>query len=120
MLFQEVAVEEIEEAVFAADDQIELALAGLVGGIGGPFPDPFRDLPQVAPQVDDVCRTIIVKAYDDFEDTPIPATVLIDKQGRVYWSRLSHQSFHNFDFLLGQIRFLNDAVQAGQGLLARK
>ncbi len=60
------------------------------------------------------------KAYDDFEDTPIPATVLIDKQGRVYWSRLSHQSFHNFDFLLGQIRFLNDVVQAGQGLLARK
>ncbi len=59
------------------------------------------------------------KAYDDFEERPIPATVLIDKEGRVYWARASHEPFGNFDFLVDQIRYLNDVVQGPEGLLAR-
>ncbi len=59
------------------------------------------------------------KAYDDFEEKPIPATVLIDKEGRVYWARASHEPFGNFDFLMEQIRYLNDVVQGPEGLLAR-
>ncbi len=58
------------------------------------------------------------KAYDDFEEKPIPATVLIDKEGRVYWARASHKAFANFDFLVEQIRYLNDFVQGPEGLLA--
>ena len=58
------------------------------------------------------------KAYDDFEEEPIPATVLIDKEGRVYWARASHKPFVNFDFLVAQIQYLNNVVQGPEGLLA--
>ncbi len=58
------------------------------------------------------------KAYDDFEEKPIPATLLIDKKGRVYWARTSHKLFTNLDFLVEQIRYLNNVVQGPEGLLA--
>lgn len=57
--------------------------------------------------------------YDEFEQTPISATVLLDKQGKVYWARAGHEPLTNFDFLLGQIRYLNRTVQGPGGLLDR-
>ena len=59
------------------------------------------------------------RVYDDFEDKPISATVLLDKKGRVYWKRAGYEPLTNFDFLLDQIRYLNNTVQGPGGLLDR-
>jgi peroxiredoxin len=47
------------------------------------------------------------KSYDDFEEMPLHATVLIDKQGNVHWARHGGAPFTDFDFLMKEIKRLN-------------
>jgi peroxiredoxin len=47
------------------------------------------------------------KAYDDFEEMALHSTILIDKRGRVHWSRTGGSPFTEFDFLLKEIKRLN-------------
>ncbi|MBY0506023.1 MAG: redoxin domain-containing protein [Bryobacteraceae bacterium] len=47
-------------------------------------------------------------AYDDFEEMEIHATILIDKQGQVRWSRLGGAPFADFDFLKKELARMNE------------
>jgi peroxiredoxin len=49
------------------------------------------------------------KAYDDFEEMALHSTILIDKRGRVHWSRTGGSPFTEFDFLLKEIKRLNES-----------
>ena len=40
------------------------------------------------------------RAFDDFENRPLHATILIDAQGMVRWQDISHEPFKDIDFLL--------------------
>jgi len=53
------------------------------------------------------------KSYDDFEDLALHSTVLIDSRGRVHWARNGGDPFTNFDFLLKEIRRLNQINMLG-------
>jgi peroxiredoxin len=46
-------------------------------------------------------------AYDDFEEMEIHATILIDKEGKVRWSRMGGAPFEDFAFLSKEIERLN-------------
>ena len=46
-------------------------------------------------------------SYDDFEDLELHSTILIDKNGRVIWSRNGGDPFTDFDFLVNQIKRAN-------------
>lgn len=46
------------------------------------------------------------RAFDDFENRPLHATLLIDAQGRVRWQDISHEPFRDVDFLLQESRRL--------------
>ncbi len=48
------------------------------------------------------------KSYDDFEEMPLHSTILIDKQGRVHWARHGGAPFTDFDFLVKEIKRLNE------------
>jgi peroxiredoxin len=52
------------------------------------------------------------KSYDDFEEMPLHATILIDKQGRVHWARHGGAPFTDFDFLVKEIKRLNSLQEA--------
>ena len=40
------------------------------------------------------------RAFDDFENRPLHATILIDAQGLVRWQDISHEPFKDIEFLL--------------------
>jgi peroxiredoxin len=44
------------------------------------------------------------RSYDDFEEIELHSTILIDRKGRVYWARNGGDAFMDFDFLLKEIR----------------
>lgn len=48
------------------------------------------------------------QSFDDFEEMELHSTILIDKRGRVHWSRHGGDPFMDFDFLLKEIRRLNE------------
>ena len=50
------------------------------------------------------------KSYDDFEELEIHSTILIDKKGRVYWSRSGGEPFGDIEFLVKQVGRMNDSV----------
>jgi peroxiredoxin len=45
-------------------------------------------------------------AYDDFEEMEIHATILIDKDGNVRWSRLGGAPFEDYAFLIKELERL--------------
>ncbi len=47
------------------------------------------------------------KSYDDFEDLELHSTILIDKQGRIHWSRTGGDPFTDLDFLLKELGRMN-------------
>jgi peroxiredoxin len=59
------------------------------------------------------------KSYDDFEDLPLHSTVLIDRAGRIHWARQGGAPFGDVDFLVRQLRRMNEAP-AGVAATARK
>ena len=46
------------------------------------------------------------RAYDDFENKPLHATLLIDAQGRLRWQDISHEPFKDIAFLLEESKRL--------------
>ena len=50
------------------------------------------------------------KSYDDFEELEIHSTVLIDKEGRVYWSRNGGEPFGDMEFLVKQVERMNNSI----------
>ncbi len=58
-------------------------------------------------------------AYDDFEELELHATILIDRDGRIRWSRTGGDPFTDLDFLLAEIdRVDRDADLAGTAAAA--
>jgi peroxiredoxin len=53
------------------------------------------------------------KSYDDFEEMGIHSTILIDKQGRVYWAKHGGSPFDDFKFLSEQLRRMNEKSAMG-------
>jgi peroxiredoxin len=68
---------------------------------------PFRLLSDV--RFDNARR---FKSFDDFEDMPLHSTILIDRRGRVHWARTGGDPFTDFEFLLKEIKQLNDTAQS--------
>jgi peroxiredoxin len=50
----------------------------------------------------DLAQFRAFRAYDDFEDTPLHGTYLVDAEGRLRWFDMSHQPFMDLDFLLAE------------------
>ena len=46
------------------------------------------------------------RVYDDFEDTPLHGTFLIDASGRIRWQDISYDPFMDVDFLLAESKRL--------------
>ncbi|HEX3742306.1 MAG TPA: redoxin domain-containing protein [Bryobacteraceae bacterium] len=46
-------------------------------------------------------------SYDDFEEMELHSTILIDKQGRVYWARNGGEPFSDVPFLVKQLERMN-------------
>jgi hypothetical protein len=46
------------------------------------------------------------RAFDDFENLPLHATFLIDKDGLVRWQDISYEPFTNAQFLLDEAKRL--------------
>jgi tetratricopeptide (TPR) repeat protein len=51
-------------------------------------------------------------AWDDFEDTPLKATAIVDATGALFWVRYGHDVFLDANFLVDELRHLN-AVSGG-------
>jgi peroxiredoxin len=51
-------------------------------------------------------------SYDDFEEIELHSTILIDRRGRVYWARHGGEPFMDFDFLLKEIRRMEQMTAA--------
>ncbi|CAN5488111.1 hypothetical protein BH11ARM1_BH11ARM1_01000 [soil metagenome] len=48
-------------------------------------------------------------SYDDFEDIELHSTILIDKEGNVRWKRTGGDPFTNIDFLVNELKRLNES-----------
>jgi tetratricopeptide (TPR) repeat protein len=46
-------------------------------------------------------------AWDDFENTPLKATAIVDVTGALFWVRYGHDAFLDTDFLVNELRHLN-------------
>jgi peroxiredoxin len=55
------------------------------------------------------------KSYDDFEEMGIHSTILIDKDGRVYWAKHGGAPFDDFGFLTDQLQRMNLRHAAAKG-----
>lgn len=55
------------------------------------------------------------RAFDDFENRPLHATLLIDAQGLVRWQDISHEPFRDIDFLLQEAKRLLPMTPASPG-----
>jgi len=49
------------------------------------------------------------RSYDDFEEIELHSTFLVDRKGRVHWSRIGGEPFDDFDFLLDEIKRISTA-----------
>jgi len=50
------------------------------------------------------------KSYDDFEETELHSTLLVDRKGKVHWARHGGAPFKDLDFLLKELKRLNGMV----------
>ena len=49
-------------------------------------------------------------SYDDFEDMELHSTILIDTRGRVHWKRTGGDPFGDMDFLLKELKRMNETA----------
>ncbi len=74
-----------------------------VTGLKQTFPDVALSVKQFPfPLISDARLSIFkaYRAYDDFEETPLHGTFLIDGKGKVRWQNISYEPFTAVDFLL--------------------
>ncbi len=50
------------------------------------------------------------RSFDDFEEIELHSTVLIDKKGRIHWSKHGGDPFMDFEFLESEVKRLNRSV----------
>jgi peroxiredoxin len=68
----------------------------------------FGDLPIRLLSDDHLANAHRFHSYDDFEDMELHSTILIDKQGRVYWARNGGEPFSDVAFLVKQLERMNN------------
>jgi peroxiredoxin len=68
----------------------------------------FGDLPIRLLSDDHHANAHRFHSYDDFEEMELHSTILIDKQGRVYWARNGGDPFSDVGFLVKQIERMNN------------
>jgi alkyl hydroperoxide reductase subunit AhpC len=76
-----------------------------VAGLKQTFPDVSLNTKQFPfPLVSDARLEVFkaFRAYDDFEETPLHGTFLIDAAGKVRWQDISYEPFTAVDFLLDE------------------
>ena len=74
-----------------------------VTGLKQTFPDVSLNTKQFPfPLVSDARLEIFkaYRAYDDFEETPLHGTFLIDAKGKIRWQDISYEPFTAMEFLL--------------------
>lgn len=54
-------------------------------------------------------------SYDDFEDMELHSTILIDVRGRVHWKRTGGDPFTDTDFLLKEVKRMNQPERRAGG-----
>ncbi|MFO0827310.1 MAG: redoxin domain-containing protein [Phycisphaerales bacterium] len=57
-------------------------------------------------------------SYDDFEDLELHSTTLIDARGRVHWKRTGGDPFKDMDFLLKELKRMNEGERGTTAALA--
>jgi peroxiredoxin/tetratricopeptide (TPR) repeat protein len=67
----------------------------------------FGDLPFRLLSDDHFANAHRFHSYDDFEEMELHSTILIDKQGRVYWARTGGEPFSDVAFLMKQLERMN-------------
>jgi len=92
---------DLNTTVLAVSADLDAELAKTSKSLGVPFP-------LLSDAKNENARRF--KAYDDFEEMPLHSTILIDKGGRVHWSRTGGSPFNEFDFLLREIERLNNST----------
>ncbi|MBL8059848.1 MAG: redoxin domain-containing protein [Chthonomonas sp.] len=50
-------------------------------------------------------------SYDDFEDMELHSTILIDKEGKIRWKRTGGDPFMKIDFLLNELKRINQLTR---------
>ena len=75
------------------------------------------EVEEIASSVEDFGVTLIsdpsfdsarrFRSFDDFEEIELHSTFIIDREGRVHWSRIGGEPFTNFDFIEAELRRLN-------------
>jgi peroxiredoxin/tetratricopeptide (TPR) repeat protein len=68
----------------------------------------FGDLPIRLLSDDHYANAHRFHSYDDFEEIELHSTILIDKQGRVYWARNGGEPFSDVAFLVKQLERMNN------------
>jgi len=71
----------------------------------------FGDLPVRLLSDDHFANARRFHSYDDFEESELHSTILIDKLGRVHWARTGGDPFSDMAFLAKQLGRMNDAVR---------
>jgi peroxiredoxin len=89
----------IELVAISTDDASALEKSIANCGIEGGFPFPLASDPSFA-----VFRQY--RAFDDFEQTTLHGTFLIDPKGFVRWQDIGHEPFNNPDFLIKEAKRL--------------
>ncbi|MCZ6834557.1 MAG: redoxin domain-containing protein [Planctomycetota bacterium] len=60
------------------------------------------------------------KSYDDFEDLELHSTILIDKEGRIRWSRNGGEPFMDLDFIFSELKRIETIEFADQARAERQ
>lgn len=94
------AAREVQILAISSQTPAEQAAAEALGGL------PCRLLSDT-----DHANARRFRAYDEFEDLELHATILIDGAGRVRWAKAGGDPFTNYDFLLAEI----DRIRASEG-----
>ena len=86
----------------------------VVLAVSGNTPETNAEVAQTHPGVtflsdDNSTNAKRYQSYDDFEEMDVHSTVLIDKQGRVHWSRTGGAPFEDTAFLVKQLERMNNA-----------
>lgn len=89
----------IELLAISTDDEIDLEKSLAACQTEGGFPFPI-----LSDGGNAVFRRY--RVYDDFENTPLHGTFLIDGQGLVRWQDISYEPFTDAEFLLGEAKRL--------------
>jgi len=91
--------EEAGFQVYAVGTERRAEISNWLSEIDKPYPFAFAADPK-----NRLFQTL--RAYDDFEKTPLHGLFLIDTEGRIQWHDTGHEAFLNIDFFLNEAKRL--------------